>query len=120
MITAAATIEAFVVPMPESEHPPTDVESTKASSVSIAPAPFNNVDLDADLIFRTSDNVDFYVHKLILKKASSFFADMLTLAQDTTCSSVDVCQTNSQNHPVVTSFSPSCPSQRLALFSTVF
>ena len=54
MITEAATIEAFVVPMPESEHPPTDVESTKASSVSIAPAPFNNVDLDADLIFRTS------------------------------------------------------------------
>ena len=94
MSIEAATVEAFGVPMPETEHPPTDIENTQASSTSIAPAPFNNVDLDADLIFRTSDNVDFYVHKLILKKA--------------------------QNHPVVTSFSPSCPSQRLAQFSTVF
>ena len=90
MSIEAATVEAFGVPMPETEHPPTDIENTQASSTSIAPAPFNNVDLDADLIFRTSDNVDFYVHKLILKKASSFFADMLTLAQDATCSSVDV------------------------------
>ncbi|EIN03893.1 hypothetical protein PUNSTDRAFT_29952, partial [Punctularia strigosozonata HHB-11173 SS5] len=35
----------------------------------------------ADVILRTSDNVDFRVYKLILSLASPFFSDMFTLPQ---------------------------------------
>lgn len=47
---------------------------------SIAQEPFDNADSDADLILRTSDKVDFYVHKIFLRKASPIFADMFTVA----------------------------------------
>ena len=47
---------------------------------SLAKSPFNNVDQDADIILRSSDIVDFYVHKLFLRKASPIFADMFTVA----------------------------------------
>ncbi|KAF8986376.1 hypothetical protein BDQ17DRAFT_1315427 [Cyathus striatus] len=49
--------------------------------VKIAAAPFNNEN-GADLIIRSSDNVQFYVHKLILSLASSFFRDMFSLPQN--------------------------------------
>ena len=48
---------------------------------SRAGSPFDNADMDADLILQTSDNVKFYVHKFILRKASPFFADMFSLPQ---------------------------------------
>ncbi|EIW58593.1 uncharacterized protein TRAVEDRAFT_84257, partial [Trametes versicolor FP-101664 SS1] len=36
---------------------------------------------DADLILRSSDNVDFHVHRIILTLASSVFAGMFTIPQ---------------------------------------
>lgn len=45
----------------------------------IADYPFN--DSSADVILRSSDNVDFYMHKVILSFASGFFRDMFTLQQ---------------------------------------
>ncbi|KAJ7696527.1 hypothetical protein B0H17DRAFT_845247, partial [Mycena rosella] len=41
-------------------------------------------DKDADLILRSSDNADLYVHKLLLSLVSPFFRDMFTLPQSTT------------------------------------
>lgn len=42
-----------------------------------AGSPFN--DVDADLTIRSSDNVEFHVHKVILAKASRTFRDMFAL-----------------------------------------
>ncbi|OJT07426.1 hypothetical protein TRAPUB_1746 [Trametes pubescens] len=39
-------------------------------------------DPDADVIFRSCDNVDFRLHKLILHKASPIFRDMFSLPED--------------------------------------
>ncbi|PSR70421.1 hypothetical protein PHLCEN_2v13672 [Hermanssonia centrifuga] len=44
-----------------------------------APAPFDQ--LEADTVLRTSDTVDFYVHKSILMVASSVFETMFSLPQ---------------------------------------
>ncbi|KAK7024428.1 hypothetical protein VNI00_016279 [Paramarasmius palmivorus] len=41
-------------------------------------------DPNADIIFRTSDNADFHVHKCILSLVSPFFADMFSLPQPPT------------------------------------
>ncbi|KAI0255967.1 hypothetical protein BJV78DRAFT_1386056 [Lactifluus subvellereus] len=41
-------------------------------------------DADADIIFRSSDQVDFHVYKVILSKASPFFKDMFSLPQPVT------------------------------------
>ncbi|KAH9951141.1 hypothetical protein B0H21DRAFT_719747 [Amylocystis lapponica] len=49
---------------------------------SVAPAPFNKP--NADVILRTSDNVDFHVHKLILSEASPIFETMFGLPQPAT------------------------------------
>jgi BTB/POZ domain len=38
-------------------------------------------DIDADVILRSSDQVDFHVYKIILSKASPLFKDMFTLPQ---------------------------------------
>lgn len=50
-----------------------------AKHVTIAQAPFN--DKDADVILRSRDKVDFYVHKVVLSLASPFFKGMFTLVQ---------------------------------------
>ncbi|KAI0052203.1 hypothetical protein FA95DRAFT_66096 [Auriscalpium vulgare] len=57
-----------------------------ASSAPTAPpkpkdagAPFNSA--DADIILRTCDGVDYRAHKVILRLASSVFADMFSLPQ---------------------------------------
>lgn len=47
---------------------------------SLAKSPFNNDEDDADIILRSSDLTDFYVHKLFLRKASPIFSDMFTVA----------------------------------------
>lgn len=65
---------------------------------TIAQTPFNNEAGNADLILRTSDQVDFYVHKLLLRMASSFFTDMFTVA----------CEEKS-TQPVMSSRTPSLP-----------
>lgn len=48
-------------------------------NITDAKAPFDN--LDADIILRSSDNIDFRVFKLLLSLASSFFKDMFMLPQ---------------------------------------
>ncbi|KAI0675715.1 hypothetical protein C8Q78DRAFT_345117 [Trametes maxima] len=58
------------VPGQASEPPQ---ETTRAA------APFDRE--DADIVLRSSDNVEFHVHRIILSLASPVFADMLTLPQ---------------------------------------
>ncbi|KAK7688288.1 hypothetical protein QCA50_008658 [Cerrena zonata] len=60
--------ENVAVAQPTAQDP--DRKPTRAQ------APFDDEDGDADLILRSSDKVDFYVHKLILKKASALFQGM--------------------------------------------
>ncbi|KZT04004.1 uncharacterized protein LAESUDRAFT_814392 [Laetiporus sulphureus 93-53] len=50
-----------------------------AENITRAAAPFNKH--NADVILRTSDQVDFHVHKAILGFASPFFEDMFELPQ---------------------------------------
>ncbi|PSR86949.1 hypothetical protein PHLCEN_2v5297 [Hermanssonia centrifuga] len=50
-----------------------------ATQIKLAQAPFNIP--SADAVLRTSDNVDFYVHKVILSIASPFFNDLFSLIQ---------------------------------------
>lgn len=52
------------------------------SSIRDAPFPFN--DASADVIFRSSDGVDFHALKAILSIASPFFKDMFSLPQPST------------------------------------
>ncbi|ESK83244.1 hypothetical protein Moror_15088 [Moniliophthora roreri MCA 2997] len=49
---------------------------------TVASAPFDAA--DADVILRTSDNVDFYFYRLILSLVSPFFKDMFTLPNPAT------------------------------------
>ncbi|KZT73905.1 hypothetical protein DAEQUDRAFT_808072 [Daedalea quercina L-15889] len=53
--------------------------STVTQSIRHAAEPFNRS--TADIILRSSDLVDFRVHKCILSEASSIFSDMFMLAQ---------------------------------------
>ncbi|CCM05882.1 uncharacterized protein FIBRA_08119 [Fibroporia radiculosa] len=50
--------------------------------ISIASYPFNKA--NADVILRSSDNVDFHVHQVILGLASDFMEDMFSLPQSLT------------------------------------
>ncbi|KAH9910973.1 uncharacterized protein BXZ73DRAFT_108336 [Epithele typhae] len=52
---------------------------TKKPTPRKAEAPFNRE--DADFIIRTSDKVDFYVHRLIISLGSGLFEGMLALPQ---------------------------------------
>ncbi|KZT67855.1 hypothetical protein DAEQUDRAFT_739103 [Daedalea quercina L-15889] len=52
-----------------------------ASVTKAAVAPFDNHYGDADVILRSVNGTDFYVHKNVLRIASSFFADMFSLPQ---------------------------------------
>ncbi|KAJ7195846.1 hypothetical protein B0H12DRAFT_987374, partial [Mycena haematopus] len=49
------------------------------SSRSIVSAPFD--DVDADVILRSSDDIDFHVYRLVLCLASSVFKDMFAFPQ---------------------------------------
>ncbi|KAJ7776040.1 hypothetical protein DFH07DRAFT_732034 [Mycena maculata] len=54
--------------------------SPKPSTHRFVPhAPFD--DTGADVILRSSDGIDFHVHRLVLSLASPFFKDMFTLPQ---------------------------------------
>jgi hypothetical protein len=55
-----------------------------------APSPLETFDLrDANLIIRSSDLVDFRVHKSVLAVVSPFFKDLLSLSQPSDSESVD-------------------------------
>ncbi|KAH9837633.1 uncharacterized protein C8Q71DRAFT_705868 [Rhodofomes roseus] len=56
----------------------------------MAVAPFDNSHGDSDVVLRSADEVDFYVHRNILRIASAFFADMFSLPQPIHPSSPDV------------------------------
>jgi len=53
-------------------------DSTPPDTVRTASPPFDN-NPDADIIVRTSDRVDFRVHKFILREVSPIFAHMVSL-----------------------------------------
>ncbi|TCD65665.1 hypothetical protein EIP91_002338 [Steccherinum ochraceum] len=53
--------------------------NASTSATNRARAPFHGP--KADVVLRTCDDVDFYVHKLLLSLASSFFDQMFTLPQ---------------------------------------
>ncbi|KAI0698249.1 hypothetical protein BC835DRAFT_1466668 [Cytidiella melzeri] len=56
--------------------------------IVIAGDPFNLP--TADVVFRTSDHVDFHVHKLILSIASPFFTGMFSLPQPSSTLSINI------------------------------
>ncbi|ETW80405.1 hypothetical protein HETIRDRAFT_475996 [Heterobasidion irregulare TC 32-1] len=55
----------------------TTPEPTLITTFKAADPPFD--DTDADIVLRSSDNVDFYVHKWPLSRASSVFKDMFSI-----------------------------------------
>ncbi|KAJ3480016.1 hypothetical protein NLI96_g8648 [Meripilus lineatus] len=55
--------------------------SSEIPAHTVATYPFD--DTCADVILRTSDNIDFYVYKIVLALASPFFKDMFSLIQPT-------------------------------------
>ncbi|KAI0072187.1 hypothetical protein K474DRAFT_1605603 [Panus rudis PR-1116 ss-1] len=52
-----------------------------AASPKVAEPPFDGQNYGADIILRTSDAVDFYVHKAILSIASTYFKDLFAIPQ---------------------------------------
>lgn len=56
------------------------MSETTASNATVASAPFDNAST-ADIIFRTSDHVHFYAHRIILSIASPFFEGMFSISQ---------------------------------------
>ncbi|KAH9837628.1 uncharacterized protein C8Q71DRAFT_753656 [Rhodofomes roseus] len=79
-------------------------------AIMIATAPFDNFYGDADVILRSADGADFYVHKNILRFASAFFADMFSLPQPLQASSepsdgdilsTDACSDSTRPLPVI-------------------
>ncbi|PBK76272.1 hypothetical protein ARMSODRAFT_220343 [Armillaria solidipes] len=58
-----------------SRHLPPTMDFTEQPPITTADPPFNDASDLADLVIRTSDNVDFFVHRafLLLRSPSSFF-----------------------------------------------
>lgn len=69
------------------------------ASTTAASAPFDNE--SADVILRTSDKVDFRVHKLVLSLASPFFEDMFSIPQPFTSSGVVALISPAEKAPVI-------------------
>ncbi|KAI0069763.1 hypothetical protein K474DRAFT_1609097 [Panus rudis PR-1116 ss-1] len=53
--------------------------ATERTTGTVAEAPFD--DVDADVVLRSCDCIDFLVSKVILKVVSPFFTDMFALPQ---------------------------------------
>lgn len=70
------------IPVQDASAPSVTAET---HAITAAPAPFN--DPDADVILRSSDNVDFRVYKSIMSLISPIFHDMFTLPQEPPVSS---------------------------------
>jgi len=66
----------------EREDPPTRINTSASPSETFDVS-------DADLIIRSSDIVDFRVHKLVLSMASPFFKDLLSLPQPSDSETID-------------------------------
>jgi hypothetical protein len=66
----------------EQEDPPTRINTTTSPSETFDVS-------DADLVIRSSDFVDFQVHKPVLSVASPFFKDLLSLPQPSDSETVD-------------------------------
>jgi hypothetical protein len=65
---------------------PEDLQTRTNPAASL----FEPVDIpDANLIIRSSDLVDFQVHKAVLALASPFFKDLLSLPQPSDSESID-------------------------------
>ncbi|KAJ8507808.1 hypothetical protein ONZ45_g9862 [Pleurotus djamor] len=58
-----------------------EVEQETGSKYKPASAPFDRS--DADMVFRSSDGVDFRVHKIIFRLTSPFFENLLSVPQPT-------------------------------------
>ena len=67
-------------------HEPEDPQA-QINSTTSPPETFDVP--DANFIIRSSDNVDFRVHKSVLAMASPFFKDLLSLPQPSDGESVD-------------------------------
>ena len=65
--------------MNESQSTGPEAEAVGAANPKTAPAPFD--DLNADLVLRSVDKVDFYVYRSVLQLSSSVFASMLSFPQ---------------------------------------
>ena len=66
----------------EREGPPTRINT--------ATSPSDTFDFsDADLVIRSSDFVDFRVHKLVVSLASPFFKDLLSSSQPSDSETID-------------------------------
>ncbi|KAH9004808.1 hypothetical protein EDB86DRAFT_2885661 [Lactarius hatsudake] len=65
---------------------PTTRKRSSKGSKEMTPIPFGPPfdDADADTILRSSDQVDFYVYRVILSKTSPFFKSMFSLPQPDT------------------------------------
>ncbi|KAJ3480026.1 hypothetical protein NLI96_g8647 [Meripilus lineatus] len=68
-------------------------------SPSVAKSPFD--DTSADVVLRSSDHLDFYVHKLILSLASPFFKDMFSLNQPSIAHDTIPPAPHSNPHPII-------------------
>ena len=71
----------FKVTSPKVHNPQTSlpVAVSELSKSGHAPSPFDEA--DADVILRSSDHVDFRVHKVILSLASPVFKDIFNMSQ---------------------------------------
>ncbi|KAA1476987.1 hypothetical protein DENSPDRAFT_564552 [Dentipellis sp. KUC8613] len=69
--------------MADSSIPSVSSQSSPAADTQPRPAdaPFDKQENGADLILRTSDNVDFYAHRIFLTFASPVFKNMFALLQ---------------------------------------
>ncbi|KAI0051884.1 hypothetical protein FA95DRAFT_1602368 [Auriscalpium vulgare] len=56
-------------------------EPSNPTSTSVAATPFDNYDLDSDIILLSKDAVYFYVHMLLISKASDAFKGLINLPQ---------------------------------------
>lgn len=75
-----------------------DIPHEPIQPITEASAPFD--DTDADVILRSSDNVDFRVYKVFLSVGSPFFKDMFSLPQAAT-SAADKSSETKDGLPVV-------------------
>ncbi|KAH9837634.1 uncharacterized protein C8Q71DRAFT_897968 [Rhodofomes roseus] len=66
---------------PTTDSSATPFKSPPKQASYTANFPFNNAHRDADAILQTADMAKFYIHRAVLRIASSFFADMLSLPQ---------------------------------------
>ncbi|ETW80406.1 hypothetical protein HETIRDRAFT_101564 [Heterobasidion irregulare TC 32-1] len=63
------------------------MSTTPIHTFEVADPPFD--DTDADIVLRSSDDVDFYVHKWPLSRASSVFEDMFSIPSPNAPSNAD-------------------------------